>query len=150
MLLRYILIAFRNLRRQRLFAFINIAGLALSMTVCLMVLKSTKKNFSYDKFHPAASRTWRITSRATTQEGKHYHMASSPLPLAPLLRQDYAIAEDVVRLYSVLSGTVLEGKKKLPVQGTFTEPSFFHVFGFRLKSGDPATALSAPKSIVLS
>ncbi|NLR65172.1 FtsX-like permease family protein [Chitinophaga varians] len=150
MFLRYIQIAFRNLRRQRLFAFINIAGLALSMTVCLMVLKSTKKNFSYDKFHPAASRTWRITSQATTQEGKHYHMASSPLPLATVLRQDYAIAEEVVRLYSVLSGTVLEGKKKLPVQGTFTEPSFFHVFGFRLKSGDPATALSAPNSIVLS
>lgn len=150
MLLRYIQIAFRNLRRQRLFAFINIAGLALSMTVCLMVLKSTKKNFSYDKFHPAASRTWRITSQATTQEGKHYHMASSPLPLANVLRQDYAIAEDVVSIYSVLSGNVIEGKKKLPVNGTFTEPSFFRVFGFRLKSGNQATALSAPNSIVLS
>nr|WP_295869018.1 ABC transporter permease [uncultured Chitinophaga sp.] len=150
MLLRYIQIAFRNLRRQKLFAFINIAGLALSMTVCLMVLKSTKKNFSYDKFHPAASRTWRITSQATTQEGKHYHMASAPLPLTNVLRQDYPIAEEAVSLYGVLSGNVTAGKKKLPVSGAFTEPAFFQVFGFRLQSGNPATALSTPNSIVLS
>ncbi|RBL93696.1 ABC transporter permease [Chitinophaga flava] len=149
MLLRYIQIAFRNMRRQRLFAFINIAGLALSMAVCLMVLKSTKKNFSYDKFHPATSRTWRITSQATTQDGKHYHMASTPLPLATVLHQDYALTEAEVRVYSVLHGNVINGKKKLPVNGAFTEPSFFNVFGFKLESGDPATALSTPNSIVL-
>lgn len=149
MLFRYIQLAFRNLRRQKLFAFINIAGLALSMTVCLMVLKSTKKDFSYDKFHPAASRTWRITSQATTQEGKQYHMASSPMPLADVLRKDYAFTEEVVRVYGVLSGNVIDGKKKLPLRGAFTESSFFHVFGFRLQSGDPITALNAPNSIVL-
>ncbi|CAL1520879.1 ABC transporter permease [Chitinophaga sp. MM2321] len=150
MLLRYFFITFRNLRRQKMFSFVNIAGLAVSMMVCLMVLMSTKKDLSYDKFHPATARTWRITSKVQLPDGRKYHMASVPLALGEALRTDYSIIEKQVNIYGVLSGDVMIGKKKLGIQAAFTEPSFFDVFGFKLAAGNPVTALKEPNSIILS
>ena len=147
---RYIVIAFRNLRRQRLFTFINIAGLAVSMTVCLVVLISERRTFSYDNFHPAEARTWRVTSQALTPDGKRYHMASCPLPLGDALKTNYAAVEQVATLYGVLSGEGIINKKKINVRGAFATPSFFGVFGFKLAAGNPRTALTIPNSIVLT
>ena len=147
---RYIVIAFRNLHRQKLFTFINIAGLAVSMTVCLVVLVNERSNFSYDNFHPAAGRTWRVTSQALTPEGKRYHMASSPLPVGDALKTNYAAVEQAATLYGALSGEGNINGKKISVNGAFATPSFFSVFGFKLAAGSPLTALSVPNSIVLT
>lgn len=147
---RYIVITFRNLQRQRLFTFINIAGLAVSMTVCLIVLISVRENFSYDNFHPAASRTWRITTHAQTPDGRKYHMASVPLPMGAALKNNYAAVENEATLYGVLNGEGKIDKKKIYISGTFATPSFFEVFGFKLAAGDPRTALVTPNSIVLT
>ncbi|HVI48328.1 MAG TPA: ABC transporter permease [Chitinophaga sp.] len=150
MLFRYIHIAFRNLRRQRLFAFINIAGLAVSIMVCLIALMSARKNLSYDLFHPDIAHTWRITSKVQTPDGRKYHMASAPLALGEVLRSNYSMVREEVSIYAALSGEVMIGRKKMNIYAAYTEPSFFAVFGFRLKAGDPRTALSSPNSIVLS
>ncbi|PSL49069.1 putative ABC transport system permease protein [Chitinophaga niastensis] len=147
---RYIVIAFRNLRRQRMFSFINIAGLAISMTVCLIALMSTRKNLSYDNFHPAIARTWRVTTQVVTPDGRKFHMASTPLTLGEALRTGYSAIEKEVTVYGVLSGEAKIGKKKISVRGAFTEPSFFNVFGFKLAAGNPQTALTAPNSIILT
>ncbi|MGF6845190.1 putative ABC transport system permease protein [Chitinophaga sp. W3I9] len=147
---RYIVITFRNLQRQRLFTFINIAGLAVSMTVCLIVLISVRENFSYDNFHPAASRTWRITTHAQTPDGRKYHMASVPLPMGAALKNNYAAVENEATLYGALNGDGKIDKKKIHIYGAFATPSFFEVFGFKLAAGNPRTALLTPNSIVLT
>ncbi len=150
MLKRYIVITFRNLQRQRLFTFINIAGLAVSMSVCLIVLISVRENLSYDNFHPAASRTWRITTHAQTPDGRKYHMASVPLPMGPALKSNYTAVENEATLYGVLNGEGKTDKKKININGAFATPSFFEVFGFKLAAGNPRTALVTPNSIVLT
>ncbi len=149
---RYVIIAFRNLRKQKLFAFINIFGLALSMAVCLLALMSTREQFSYDTFHPYPNRTYRITSPVKTPDGRVFPLAGAPLPLAGSLLTDYDIASQTVRLYTVLNENagISTGKKDLYVRGAFSEPSFFKVFGFRLAAGNEQTALAAPNSIILS
>jgi putative ABC transport system permease protein len=149
---RYVIIAFRNLLKQKLFAFINIFGLAISMSVCLIALMGTREQFSYDSFHPYPQRTYRITSPVKTPDGRTFHLAGAPLPLAGSLLSDYGIADQTVRLYNVLqeNASAVNGKKDLYVRGAFSEPSFFKVFGFKLEAGNVATALTAPNSIVLS
>src|SRR5690349_3314413 len=144
MLKRYIVITFRNLQRQRLFTFINIAGLAVSMSVCLIVLISVRENLSYDNFHPAASRTWRVTTHAQTPDGRKYHMASVPLPMGPALKSNYAAVENEATLYGALNGEGKTDKKKINIHGAFATPSFFEVFGFKLAAGNPRTALVTP------
>ncbi|WP_143308248.1 ABC transporter permease [Chitinophaga vietnamensis] len=150
MLYRYILIAFRNLRRQKLFSFINIAGLAMSLMLCLIALMSVRETWQYDQFLPASGRSWRVTSRVQLADGRKFHMASSPLPLADNLRTDYPFVENAVAVYNALSGNVTVNKKRLHLSGAFTEPAFFTIFGWKLAAGDPATALKAPNSIVLT
>jgi putative ABC transport system permease protein len=146
----YLKIAIRNLAKHKLFSFINIFGLALSMSVCMMVLINLKDQLSYDKFHPNADRTYRVITELTSKQGSSYRFASSPLLLANSLTNDYKFIENVVRLYAAGSDKGSIGKKELSLNGVFTEPSFFDVFGFTLKEGNEKTALSEPNSIVLS
>ncbi|GEO09209.1 ABC transporter permease [Segetibacter aerophilus] len=150
MLKNYLKIAIRNLAKHKLFSFINIFGLALSMSVCMMVLINLKDQISYDKFHPNTDRTYRVITELTNKEGSSYRFASSPLPLANSLTTDYNFIEKTVRLYSAGGDKASTGTKELSINGAFTEPTFFDVFGFTLKEGNEKTALSAPNSVVLS
>lgn len=150
MLKRYIVLAFRNLRRQRLFTFINIAGLAISMAVCLMVLVSLHETFSYDNFHPHAGRIFRVTTKVETTDGRKYHMASTPLPLGEAINAGYKDVEQVTSVYSALIDDAAANGKEIPVRAAFTNEAFFRIFGFKLKWGNANTIFADPNSIVVS
>jgi len=146
----YFKVAFRNLARHKLFSFINIFGLALSMSVCLIVLVRIKDQIGYDKFHPNSNRTYRIITQITDRQGSEYRLATTPLPLAGNLSKDYAFIDKAVRIYPVGSKPASSETKELTVRAAFTDHDFFQVFGFSLKSGNLHSALQAPNSIVLS
>lgn len=146
----YLKITIRNLGRQKLFSFINIFGLGLSMSICLLVLLRIKDQVSYDNFHPHAKRTYRITTDITTKEGNHIAFATSPLPLAKTLVQDYSIVESYARLYPLTGHKATAGKKELAIRTAFTDEGFFNLFGFTLESGDATTVFNDPNSIILS
>jgi len=150
MIKNYIKIAVRSLMRHRLVSFINIFGLGLSMSVGMMVMVILQDELSYDHFHPHPERTFRIISTYQKKGGAKWKMASTPLPLCSLLKEDTAEIEDAVNLYPALDGKATAGSKGLTVHGAFTTPSFFTVFGFTLVSGDAATALQQPNNIVLA
>lgn len=151
MLRNYLKIAWRSLLKNPLFSFINIFGLALSIYVCMLVMVQVKDELSYDLFHPYPERTYRIISDINeTKIGKKYKLASTPLALKNELTSETDIIEEVVQVYPVLKGKALNGDKELSINGAFTDPSFFKVFGFRLSSGDEKTALELTNGIVLS
>jgi putative ABC transport system permease protein len=150
MLRNYFKIAFRNLSRNKLFTFINIFGLALSMSVCLLVLMRIKEQLSYDKFHPDASNIYRIITEVTNRQGAEYRLATTPLPLAPALVNEYDLVDKYVRFYPVAVQKANTQGKQLLIDGCFTDSHFLDVFGFRLKAGNAATALAAPNTIVIS
>ena len=150
MLLSYIRIAIRNLRRNRLISFINIFGLGLAMSVGLMELVIVQDALSYDNFHPYPDRTYRIISSYRQNDGQHWKLASTPLPLRDALAADTANIEETVSINPTLQGPATVGGNEFNLRGAFTEPSFFHIFGFTLASGDPQTALGNPGSIILS
>ena len=146
----YLKIAFRSLTKNKLTTFINIFGLGLSMSVGLMILIRTQDALSYDKFHPSPERTYRVTSEYNKKSGDKWQMASTPLPLNNALLKEKNIVEAAVNIYPALSGKATANKKELHINGAFTEPSFFKIFGFTLASGNPATALQNPNSIVIN
>ncbi|MEJ7739012.1 MAG: FtsX-like permease family protein [Chitinophagaceae bacterium] len=146
----YLKIAVRNLFRHKTFSFINVFGLALSMSVCLIALSRLKDDFSWDKFHPFPERTFRIITEARNKDGQSFRLASTPLPLATKLISEYTLFEKVVRLYPAQKQKTINNKKELFITPAFTEPGFFDLFGFKLESGDPRTALEAPNSIILT
>lgn len=151
MLKSFIKIAWRNCWKHKLFSFINIFGLALSLAVCMLILVQVKEDLGYDTFHPNAGRTYRVLSDiAENKNGNKYTLASTPLPLSAELARQTGIVEASVQIYPALKGKAAGNEKELHINGAFTDPSFFTVFGFKLSAGDARTALSAPNGIVLS
>lgn len=147
MLRNYLKIALRTLGRHKLFSFINIFGLALSMSVCMIVMIRIKDQLSYDKFHPKADRTFRILSEVSNKKGDQFRMASTPLPLKDFLGKS---VEDAVQLYPAINEKATSNGKQLALKGAYTGPSFFNIFGFELLAGNRQAALQQPNSIVLS
>lgn len=145
----YLKIAFRNLARNKVFSFINIFGLGLSMAVCLLVILNLKDQLSYDTFHPHPDRTYRVIADVTNSEGKSWRLASTPLPLADKLTTDFGLVEHITHIYPH-NGAARSGPKELDMHSAFADGDFFNIFGFTLQAGDSRTALTAPNSIVLS
>lgn len=150
MLWNFIKISFRNIRRHKLFSVINIAGLTLSITICLAVLMIVKNQLDFDTFHPEANRTYRVITEATHENGYTQRFATAPLPLGDMIRQDYSHVETGVRFYRYPSPHARANNKTLDVNGALADPAFFTLFHFELESGDPGSVLSQPNSVMLT
>ncbi len=145
-----LLIALRLMWKHKAFSSINIFGLAVSMSVCLLVIMLIKDMNSFDDFHRDAGRIYRINTEAIRKGGGVEAYASSPFPVGKTLADQYADVEKGVSLVNLFNGTVEVDGKQLPVEGFFTEPSFFEIFSFPLQAGDPAEALKEPFSVVVT
>jgi putative ABC transport system permease protein len=146
----YFKIAVRSLLKNKLTSFINVFGLGLSMSVGLMILVRTQDALSFDKFHPHPERTYRVTSQYNKKNGEKWPMASTPLPLVNELINDKDEVEAAANVYPVLNGKATANGKELYLNGAFTEPSFFSIFGLTFLQGNAATALNEPNSIILT
>ncbi|TDH24204.1 FtsX-like permease family protein [Segetibacter sp. 3557_3] len=150
MITHYFKIAIRNFRRNKLFSFINVFGLGLSMSVCLLVLLRLNHQLSYDGFHSRAKELYRINTVLTSRDGSTYRMASSAMPLAPALLQSYGIIDKAIRVQPATATTASTSQKALHIRAAYTDPGFLQVFSFPVLKGDAATALKNPNTVVLS
>ena len=148
----YLMISLRSIARHKTVAAINILGLALGMSLCLMVLMILKDQYHYDTYHPHPQRTYRITTRVEKPTGM-VHYARTPLPIAQALINYPSLIENAVCIYPASDlryAQVDDGRKELPVKGAFAGAPFFDVVGFELAFGNPKQALEAPYSVVLT
>jgi putative ABC transport system permease protein len=146
MLKNYFKIAWRNLIKHKLFSFINIFGLASGMTVCMLAIIKVKDAYHYDTFHPNSEKSYRILTNLNRKNGEHFLCASSPLPLAGYLKNNYdAVDKSTSVFFSQQEVTIDE--KKLLAKEAFVDEDFYNIFGFSLKSGSPAIR---PQTAVLT
>ena len=82
MIRNYLKIAFRNLSRSKVFSLINIAGLSLGLTCCMLIVLYTKDELSFDQFQVNKDRLYRVNVTMKNQEGEHEIMV-------PLLSRKY-------------------------------------------------------------
>src|SRR4051812_994643 len=101
MLKNYFLVALRNITKYKTFSFINIFGLALAMSVCLLVILMLSDQRRYDRFNTKKDRIYRILT--STPEGRQPY-ATSPAPTGPYLKSNYPAVEDVVTLFPNVTG----------------------------------------------
>lgn len=149
MLRNYILIAWRNLVKNKLFSFINIFGLALSVSVCMIVLVRIVEALEYDNFHPEHEQIYRIISTVSKPQGENLILASSPLPLAQAL-QDNGIRSTITHFYPAVRVIAKDRSREFGVRGAFIEPAFFSVFGFTCRYGNAEKSLAEPNKVLLS
>jgi putative ABC transport system permease protein len=149
MIKNYLLTAFRNVLRYKGFSLINIFGLALSMSVCMVIMVVIMDQYSYDEIHTKKDRIYRI-QQVDSLANIGLHIASNPFALGAELRDNYALAEKVVILNGQFRGDGLYNDTRLPLSGLYTNSEFFDVFDFKLKAGSVAGILDEPYSMVLS
>ena len=156
----YLKIAVRSLLKHKLYSVINIVGLAISMSVGLLLIAFVLDLRSYDRFHENGERIYRVTNVATFngEQGRSRpggKFATTSIKMGKLIREKingndrYANAE-VAILRSDFSQDARVGSTVLPIKGFWAEPSLFRIFTFPMLEGNPNTALKDPYSIVLT
>ncbi|MFC2151543.1 ABC transporter permease [Bacteroidota bacterium] len=145
----YLLTAFRNILRHKGFSFINIFGLAISMSICMLIIVVIADQFKYDNFITKRNRIYRIESIDNMSNYSLRTYASTAFPLYNKLITNYAVVEDAVILNNWLGGTGLYEETRLPINGFYTNESFFNLFDFELTETSSKDPLKEPFSIVL-
>ncbi len=140
----------RNILKYRVFSFINVFGLGLGMSVCLLLIILMKDAHSYDKFHDDRERIYRINTEALRKGGGTEPYASSPYPVAEMLAKDCPAIETWAPVNSGIQTELILNNQRFGAHVQFTSKAFFDVFNFSLRSGNPANALEGPNSIILS
>ena len=152
MFANYFKIALRTLAKHKGYAFINIAGLAVGMACCLLILLYVQHELSYDRYHEKADHLYRVTFFGTFG-GDHLHSAAVAAPTAEALANDYPDVLHGTRLYTPnpQRSRLRHGDQSfVETRVVFADAGLFDVFTIPLLKGDPRTALAEPNTMVIS
>jgi putative ABC transport system permease protein len=146
MIKNMIKINLRNLKRQRLHAFINIAGLAVGLTVSMLMFQYIHFEMSFDNFHLNADRIYRINAHDLERDLK---FAGTQALLAQTLKQDFPEVEKAARLKGWAGYFKHSNQAYYEDNLVFADPDFKDIFTYPLKEGD-MSALAEPFSLFIS
>lgn len=151
MLKNYFKIAFRNIRQNKGYTFINIFGLAVGIAVCIIIALYVHHELSYNEFHEKAGRIFRV-ARIDSAEGVAELKTFQPAPLGPLLENTYPEVVQAVQFSKSTQPFLVQYEDKSFYESglLYADSSFFDVFSFELLKGNPQTALQQPYTLVLS
>jgi len=147
----YFKIGWRNLMKTKVYSFINILGLSIGLSVCLIILEYVKFEKSYDRFHPQSNTIYRVIL-GSESDGQVTWDAANFAPTAPALKNDFPEVVEYTRITPEYFGLVLNLHEKIFEEKKvyYADSTFFNFFGYKLLLGDAKTALREPRSMVLS
>jgi ABC-type antimicrobial peptide transport system permease subunit len=150
MIKNYLKTAIRNILRHKVYSFLNVAGLAVGMACCILLLLWVRDELSYDRFHHNADRIYRVFIENTTVSPTLRH-TSTPIGLAPHLRGEFPEIEMTTRL-KIFDGVLLSFENLAFREKGFgyADAEIFKMFSFSFIKGNPETAFKHPKSIVIN
>jgi putative ABC transport system permease protein len=150
MLKNQIIMAIRNIERQKVYTFINIAGLSTGIASCILILLFVSGELSYDRYHEKSNRTFRIGIESA-HGGTHFFSSLTSGAMKDALDNELAEVEVTCRLYPVTRPLIKVGDRSFMEDNFFyADSSFFNVFTVSMIEGEPHTALSQPNSVILS
>jgi putative ABC transport system permease protein len=149
MLRNYFKTAFRNLLQNKIYAFINIAGLSLGLACAILIMLYVNDEVSYDRFHKSASQIYRIDKQQTREDGGiHFGSYTGYFP-GPRFAARIPEIQSFVRFepsfVDIKTGSDIQSQSI-----SLVDANFFSVFNFPLLHGNAATALTQPNSVVIT
>ena len=150
MIKNYFKASWRNIRKNKLFSFINILGLSLGISTFFIIMLYVQHELSYDRFNENAGYIARVVFHANINGGKIDESGTMP-PVAQTMKRDFPEVQDATRILSF-------GRPKIIYNNTtfksdqfgLVDPNFFSIFTLPMIAGDPKTALTQPGNIVLT
>ncbi len=150
MLKNYLVTAYRNIMRNKVHSFINIFGLAIGMSCCLVILLFVQYEMSFDKFHKNADTIFREWQVLHLPMGD-WEYSTTYSDWAELMKNDFPEILDYARIRDYPAPIrSLDRNKNLDIESMFVDPSFLKIFSFQLISGDANTALNDPTSVLIT
>ena len=142
-------IAFRILKKNSLFSSINIVGLAISMSVGILMILLISELNSFDNFHEEKDNIYRVTT-SRTFAGKRKYFAASSYYIGNQIKQQVPDVANVAIVGGRMLADLKTIEKDISIEGYYASSSFFDVFSFKLIKGNPQTALKNPNGIILT
>jgi putative ABC transport system permease protein len=146
----YVMIAWRNLRRQKVYSLITVSGLALGIAAFLLIAVWVLHELSFDRFHENASSIFQVF------EKRHFpdqvrHSFRTPGPLSEQLKEHFPEIRESARV-AMTGERVMRCSDKIFYEDQIitVDPEFFSMFSFPFIEGDKETALRSPDSMVIS
>jgi putative ABC transport system permease protein len=154
MLRNYFKVALRNLTNNKLYSFINIGGLGVGISVCMLIMVYVVYDWSYDRFHKNAARIFYPVMR-TNVGGDEGFMDRMTYASGPILKNADPGIESFLRVETMYRSKVIENpalaeKKFTERKILLADSNFFGFFSFPLVEGDPKTVLNRPFSMVIT
>jgi len=151
MIKNYLKIALRNFQRHKGYSFINIAGFAIGMACCLLILLYVRHELSYDSYHKDVERVCRIVQDIRTQTANRVFVPVSPM-VAPTLKSDYPQVEYAARAFTFTGSRLVRRKDTFFYEYRFmyADQELFDVLTFQFIQGNPQGALTRPNTLVVS
>ena len=147
----YLKMPWRVLTRNKAYTALNIAGLALGISACILIYLYVQHELTYDRQHPHADRIYKIGSTLNMQ-GKSNRFGITPYGLAPALQEEMPELEAVCRVRITTRQTIWYGDHQMLNEEKlcYTDSTFFRIFKPEFLAGSPVTALKEPNSMVLT
>lgn len=151
MLINYFKIAFRTLRKFKGYATINLLGLALGLTVGILILMYVLDEVSYDRFHTKGDRIYRVnTAFFTPGESIAGANETNGWPIGKVLEREFPEVEQVVYARGASFLLINHNDKRIRENIHFVSNEFLTMFSFPLRKGNPEKALREPYSVVIT
>ncbi|MBD0287183.1 MAG: ABC transporter permease [Flavisolibacter sp.] len=148
MIRNYLKIAFRYLAKYKGYTFINVLGLAVGITCCILIMLFVKSEWSFDRFHPKADRIYRAWLEEHYQ-GEIFRNTVTPIPLVPVLQAGLPEVEASCRIAELRPPLKINNNTfNDPV--TMVDSSFFRMFDFKLIEGTTTDPFPTANSIILT
>lgn len=150
MIKNYLVITLRNFLRNRNYTLLNIAGLSIGVTACVIIYLLITYDLSFDKFNSNYDRIYRIVHESYSASGTDFS-ASSPYPLVSAVRNDFQDIPLVTSVHYEENVLMKVGSEKQTVPNVlFADSLFFDVFDFKVLSGNPRVALGEPGKVFIT
>src|SRR5712671_2494533 len=151
MIKNYFKTAWRNLWKNKTFSFINIAGLAIGMAACLLILQYVSFKLSYDQFNKNASDIYRVYNDRYQHGKLIQHGTITYSAIGKAMQNDFAEVVNHVRVEPYGKSIISNNNKKIGDQNVIAvDNSFLTIFSYPLTEGDVKTALKDPYTAILS
>jgi putative ABC transport system permease protein len=151
MLKSYLITAWRNIRKNKVFSAINIIGLAIGMAACLLILQYVNFELSYDQFDKNLSDLYRVYNDRYQNGKLIQHGTITYSGIGQAMQNDYPEVVNHARVEPWGQFVVSSGMKKLGNQvGIAVDNSFLSMFSYDLVAGDQRTALQRPHTVVIT
>jgi len=150
----YFKIGLRKIKRQKFYSIINIAGLALGLACCAVIILYVTNELSYDAFHKDVDRIYRVAVHRINIVGE-FQFVATPAPLGPDLIRNYPQVEQAVRVVPPYENAshvlVVQGEKRFFENRIwFADEDIFQLFHMPFIQGNPQTALTHPNTVVIT